>query len=356
MSILDAIMSIAVDKGGESMPTDNNAKSNRVLELYRMLLLGKVLKKQELAEHFRVNSKSIQRDIESIRNFLADQTAQQGVLQSIEYDIKEKGYRLITQEITHLTEGEMLAVCKILLESRTFSKEAVTSLLNRILNLAVSPKSKKQIEGYIANEVFNYSEPVHPSINTDILWTISNAINDFKYIEIEYSRLKGKEVVKRKVQPVGVVFSEFYFYLLGIIEDKEKRLTFQKKNDPFPTIYRIDRIQNINVLDEKFSVKYADRFQEGQYKNRVQFMFGGEVQQIEFKYYGPSIEAVLDKLPMAEIVEESDGFYTVKAETFGKGILMWLLSQGSKIRVIAPADLKTEWLTEVKQILNRERE
>ena len=44
-------------------------------------------------------------------------------------------------------------------------------------------------------------------------------------------------------------------------------------------------------------------------------MFGGEIQHIEFKYYGSSIEAVLDKLPMAEIAEESEGCYTVKAET-----------------------------------------
>lgn len=336
------------------MLTGNKVKSNRVLELYRMLLLGKVLKKQDLADHYGVNGKSIQRDIDSIRSFLADQTAQQGIVQTVEYDTKEKGYKLKAEEITHLTEGEMLAVCKILIESRTFSKEAITSLLNRILNLAVSSKSKKEIESYIANEVFNYSDPSHPSINTDMLWTISNAIRNNKYIEIEYSRLKGKEIVKRKVQPSGVVFSEFYFYLLGVIDDKEKRQSFQKKNDPFPTIYRVDRIQNIKVLEETFSVDYVERFQEGQYKNRVQFMYGGEIQQIKFKYYGPSIEAILDKIPMAEIVEETEGVYTVKAETFGKGILMWLLSQGSKIRVMAPADLKTEWLSEIKQILERE--
>lgn len=134
--------------------------------------------------------------------------------------------------------------------------------------MAVSPKSKKEIESYIANEVFNYSDPVHPSINTDILWTISNAVKSNKYNEIEYSRLKGKEVVKRKIQPVGVVFSEFYFYLLGVIGDKEKKQSFQKKNDPFPTIYRVDRIQNIIVLEETFSADYVERFQEGKYKNR----------------------------------------------------------------------------------------
>ena len=34
---------------------------------------------------------------------------------------------------------------------------------------------------------------------------------------------------------------------------------------------------------------------------------------------------------MAEIVEEKDGVYTVSAEVFGKGVDMWLRSQGEKI-------------------------
>ena len=57
---------------------------------------------------------------------------------------------------------------------------------------------------------------------------------------------------------------------------------------------------------------------------------------------------------MAKVVEEKEGVYTVKAETFGKGILMWLLSQGSKVEVIGPEELKTEWLKEAVDILKRE--
>ncbi len=336
------------------MPQNNTSKSSRVLELYSMLLKGQILRKQDLAEYYGVNSKSIQRDIELIRSFLADTALQQGLYQTIVYDSKEKGYKLTSEKNSYLSEGEMLAVCKILIESRAFSKEVVTSLLNTILNLTISPNSQKQIKDYIGNELFNYRDLTHPSINTNMLWEISEAIQKHKYVEVTYRRLKNEDVVKRKIMPVGIIFSEFYFYLLGDIEDKAKRDSFQKKEDPYPTIYRIDRIQALKVLDEQFSVEYSERFQTGQYKNRVQYMFGGEIQIIEFKYYGPSIEAVLDKLPMAEVIEEKEGYYTIRAETFGKGILMWLLSQGSNVEVIAPIDLKTAWLTESQKILERE--
>ena len=69
---------------------------------------------------------------------------------------------------------------------------------------------------------------------------------------------------------------------------------------PFLLFTRVDRIQSIKDTNEKFVIPYKDRFKEGEYKNRVQFMYGGELQQVEFKYYGPSVEAVLDKLPMAK--------------------------------------------------------
>lgn len=63
-------------------------------------------------------------------------------------------------------------------------------------------------------------------------------------------------------------------------------------------------------------------------------MYGGKLQKIKFIYSGSNVEAVLDRLPTAEILEEKDGEYTIKAETFGKGIDMWLRSQGEYVRVI----------------------
>ena len=148
------------------MPLDSNSKSGRILELYQMFLMGKVINKQEMADYYGVNARSIQRDIEAIRDFLADQVTQQGVVQGIEYDGKAKGYKLVAQEVNLLSEGEMLAICKILIESKAFSKVEMTSLLNRLLNLAFSQKDKEQIEWYISNELFHYSDPAHPSVNT----------------------------------------------------------------------------------------------------------------------------------------------------------------------------------------------
>ena len=60
-------------------------------------------------------------------------------------------------------------------------------------------------------------------------------------------------------------------------------------------------------------------------------MYGGKLQTVHFTYCGPSVEAVLDRLPTAEIVSEKDGVYEIRAEVFGKGVDMWLKSQGAYI-------------------------
>ena len=70
-------------------------------------------------------------------------------------------------------------------------------------------------------------------------------------------------------------------------------------------------------------------------------MYGGKLQRIRFKYIGPSIEAVLDRLPTAKILSQDDKGWLVEAEVFGKGIEMWLKSQGDYIHPMGAASNET---------------
>ena len=92
MSIFVVIME--VNKEEDKPMTADTLKTTRVLELYQAFLSGKLINKQEAAEQYHVNARSIQRDIDSIRDFLAEQCAKEGIVRRIEYDKKENGYRL----------------------------------------------------------------------------------------------------------------------------------------------------------------------------------------------------------------------------------------------------------------------
>lgn len=302
-------------------------KSERLLQIYSRLVNGETLKKKELAQHFHVTERSIQRDIEALRCFFAEQ----GLLQDVVYDKRVQGYRMENPALRTLENSEILAVCKILLESRSMRKDEMFPILDKLIDCCVPEKNKKAVHELLANEKYHYIEPHHQQYVLNGLWELGQAIQNHQMVEIEYERLKEPRLVKRKVKPVGIMFSEYYFYLTAFLEDKS---TFENPDDLFPTIYRIDRIKSFCVLGEYFSVPYKDRFQEGEFRKRVQFMYGGKLERIKFKYTGPSIEAVLDRLPTAEIVEKTEEGWIFTAEVFGKGIDMWLRSQGDSVALL----------------------
>ena len=308
------------------------AKSERLLQIYSRLVGGDILQKKELAQRFHVTERSIQRDMEALRCFFVDQNLRRDIV----YDKRVRGYRLENAASPHLNNSEILAVCKILLESRSMRRDEMLPILDKLIACCVPEQSQRLVGDLISNEKYHYIEPHHGQHILNGLWEIGQAVQNHQVLEIEYERLKDPKRTRRRVQPVGIMFSEYYFYLTAFLEDKTN---FEEPDDLFPTIYRIDRIRSFRVLDEHFHVPYAGRFEEGEFRKRVQFMFGGKLERIRFKYTGLSIEAVLDRLPTAEIISQDDEGWVVETEVFGKGIEMWMRSQGENI---SPYSKKTE--------------
>lgn len=313
---------------------ETNNKIERVLSLYTRLSNGAIINKAQEAACFNVNERSIQRDIDDIRNFLEINADDSGFYNTIIYNRDKRGYHFDHIYKAKLTNSEILALCKILLDSRAFTKEEISSMLDKLITCCVPKDNQKLVKELISNEAFHYVEPRHKTKFIDTMWEIGQAIKNCQWIEIDYFRLKDKSVVKRKLKPVSIMFSEYYFYMAAFIDDENVRKDFDVINDSFPTIYRIDRIKNCKVLNEKFHIPYSSRFEEGEFRKRIQFMYGGKLQKIKFEYSGLDIDAILDRLPTAQIISEDNGVYTVSAEVFGKGIDMWLRSQEKYIKII----------------------
>ena len=315
--------------------TQNINKIERVLYIYSKIMDGGLVRKPELAERFGVNERSIQRDIDDIRNYMQNNLIQEGYQHSVIYDHGKKGYRLEKISLLKLTNSELLALGKILLDSRAFPKGEMQNLLKKIILCSAPVESQKMIKEQVSNEIFHYVEPRHGVDVTKYLWEIGQAIQQNRYMEISYLRTKDKAIKKRKIKPVAIMFSEYYFYLTAFLDDgDESRNNFAVLEDVFPTIYRIDRIKDFKVLDEKFHIPYSERFEEGEFRKRVQFMYGGKLQKVKFRYRGADVDAVLDRLPTAKEEKQEDGTYIITAEVFGDGIDMWLRSQGDNVQIL----------------------
>lgn len=133
---------------------DTENKGARLLDIYERLSHGEVISKKELAEIYGVTVKTIQRDIDELRAYLAEKSLQ-GDRGTIEYSPAKKGYRLIRSTYEHLNHKEILALAKILLESRALEPGELHTILDKLTATCIE-KDRTTVEDIIQNETFYY--------------------------------------------------------------------------------------------------------------------------------------------------------------------------------------------------------
>lgn len=301
---------------------ESKYKAERILSIYTRLLKGQRVNRLEEAFKYKVSERTIQRDIDDIRNFLAGSS----IYNEVVYNSNQESYILINGENSNFNNSEILTICKILLSSRAFSKNKIEEILDKLILFCSSSDNKKLINSMIKNEIYHYIE-LKENVNLDNIWILSEAIYNKRYIEIDYFRSSENKVVKRYLKPAAILFSEFYFYLAAFIEDEKIKENFEVKDDKNPTIYRIDKIKNIKISNKVFNTMYNNRFQEGDFINKIQFMYGGKLIRLKLRYVGNDVNYILDKIPTAKIVYKNNNEYIIDYVGYGKGIFMWLKSQ-----------------------------
>lgn len=329
----------------------DNTKIDRVLMIYEQLRSGKAVNKVAAAAEYGVTERSIQRDIDTLRTFFSELAARQGSSAEIVYDRARKGFILGGVHDPVMSNGEILAVSKILLESRAFTKEEMSLLLDKLVSGCVPQENMKLVSELIANERYHYMELAHPLDIQDMLWEVAAAIQRRALLRLNYQRQEAKgPPVERVVEPVAILFSEYYFYLNAYIVESDDLGLYTHKYD-YPAVFRMDRIMTCEAMKIRFRIPYASRFQEGEFRKRVQFMYSGKLSAVRFRYTGDSLEAILDRLPTAEVLSQDKSGAVIEAEVYGKGVLMWLMAQGKHVEILSPKALREEMRQTLTEML-----
>lgn len=326
--------------------------AQRQLIIYIKLMNKQIVSKSDLANEFSTSLRTIQRDISQIRTIFLNFN----IPYEIEYD--SNGYHLKSDQHL-LNQQEVLVIIKTLLASRALNKSELNNTVTGLLNL-IDTNSKNKVEPLIKNELFYYQPLQHEQDLLNKIWVLSNFIIQKKSIQITYTK-QHSETVTRNVLPQAIIFSEYYFYLVSYNPKYQSNL-----------LYRIDRIRDYNVTDD-IHLEYKDRFEDGDFRQKIQFMYPGKLTKIKFQFWG-IVEAVLDRIPTAKVIQRLDannieepltskninaqsspgGSVIIEAEVFGEyGIMMWLLSQGKNVKVLGPESLVSNIKKEALSILKR---
>ena len=312
-------------------------KKNRILEIFFRMIRGENISVQGLADEYQVSSKSISRDVGDIKNFLSENRDVVGNVE-LKYSTSTKGYHLEFHNF--LLSKELIAIIKVLIGSRAFSKMEIIEMVSKLKQF-ISFNDKNMLEKLIAKEMYHYNEVKHDCMSVvDNIWQLTRCISERIEISVSYYKM-NRDRVERRLKPVAILFSDFYFYLIAYRCDEEGWK---------PLYYRVDRIVGIVEHRKHFELDKEHDFDEGELRSKIQFMFPGEERKIKFEYTGDSVQAILDKLPTARIVDKVGDTNVIEAQTFGTGVNMFLLSQGRKIKVLEPEEFVDEMKSEIKDM------
>ncbi len=315
-----------------------NTNKYRILEIFFRALRGEDISVHKLADEYGVSNKSVSRSIGELKNFLADNRELVGNTE-LSYSYKDKCYRLFMDDF--LSSKELFALVEVMIGARAFSPEELLLLTSKLKRFT-TPNDKEKLEELIRKEIYHYPAVKHDceSVQNN-LWQLINCITEKKEISIDYYKM-DRSFVTHRLFPLSVMFSDYYFYLIAVKSDGDINK---------PLYFRIDRIKQITEHRKRDSVNIPE-FDEGILRKRSLFMWPGPIRTIRFEFSGPSVQAVLDKLPTAKIIERlGKNKYLIEAETYGDGIKMWLLSQHSWVKVVAPDDFVAEIKEELETML-----
>ncbi len=170
--------------------------------------------------------------------------------------------------------------------------------------------------------------------------------NCFDY-DVNYKRvyrMKSSDPTKvrgYKVNPLGTVFDNGYYYLF-CYDDWGKKVFH----------YRIDRMDNVKMLDEEMTEGIeAEDFDLSTRKRQLFSMFGGETATVEIRADRGLIDVIHDKFGVAITLQNmnNDTVGFAADVQVSPTFLAWCCSFGDKLRVISPSFV----VKEIKEYIDK---
>ena len=319
-----------------------------------VLYILNVLKKYSDEDHM-LSATEIQRKVKQIYNVEIDpRTIRRNInllKYKLDYDISTrdengKGYYLNRDPETDFEPGEVRAI----IDNFSYANYIVPSVAKNII------KKCKNIQTIYENEkIKDYHIYANDSKTENVeviknIEDISESIFKNKKIKFEYwkyaitSKLEKKIVSTPTVSPYAIVYSKQEFYLIGI---KEGQTEFYN--------YRIDRIKNIQILEENISVKKKKSEIQEFAESSIE-MFGGKKEEIEAICHIWLLDTILETFGRNVTIEKlsnDEDHFKLLVDTNTLGFKMWAMRNIDLVEVKRPLTLRNEMQDVVKNAMKK---
>lgn len=317
-------------------------RAYRILTMFDILYRGGGLNRAQLAKQFKISVKSVQRDIDVLREYIGDKYSLDSD-STIVYSRSRQGYYWKHLDDLLLNDQQILLLALILLESRVLNTAELEEIIDKMFRQHDTDRMAL-IAAIIDTKKSSYTPPKRNPAIGRLLLDICVARQQRQPLLLHFNHDGLKSSQKVIVEPLCLTLANMHFYLLARIQGRE--------NYDYPETYRLDWISSYKILKDKtFEPTYSDRFQNSVFRNQAQFMPVGAPLNIKFRFRGDSLDTILERLPNAKVLSEDKNGAIITAEVLGNSIKSWLLSQGESIEVLEPLEFREDIVFSIQKML-----
>lgn len=304
----------------------------RIIDILMRLLQGEKLNSEEIAQSYDVQKRTVYRDLQIIREnpIFSDNY-------HLEFDESQKNRFVVKDE--GISINEVLAIIQILIGVRALSKPELKETIYHLREL-VSVKDQPKIDQLLKVEYLpvKSSGDLFIRIGEFTEFIKSNAEIEFTY-RGSLSTSDDKKV--RHGVPVSLYFSDFYFYVVIFSDDKGSRTC------------RLDRMISYKKVNKSTTVQRSKLKDGTTIRNYTYLLNGGRKSYFKIQSW-TNPQVALDRLPNSRVVKsEADGSVIIEGYLYLQGLKLWILGEGTFVKVLEPASLVTEVKEELQATLKQ---
>jgi len=312
----------------------------RILYIDNLIRQERFPSKSIFIEKFEVSAKTIERDLQYMRDRLED---------PLEFDRIKKGYYYSNENYflpsTVMSEGELFALI--------MSIETVKSIGNPLL-IKKLEKSYKKLANYLPENIkidlqtlVDHSIIVTPPglpLNENIWKVLIDGIKLRKKVKIDYQSPGHRRTVERELIPYYLLSNKRGWYLLAMNKIRNRIET-----------YAVFRMKKAKLLNSKFVI--PDNFKPEDYIDPEMGIFSSTKKyNIEIEFDSETTPYIKERIWHTDqtIIEKNDGTIILKFKTNQlESVKFQLLPWGAGAKVIAPEELREMMVDTIEEMRER---
>jgi predicted DNA-binding transcriptional regulator YafY len=316
---------------------EEKVRTSRILMIDEEIRSGAYPNSVSLARKVEVTSRTIQRDIEYLRDMYRA---------PVEYDYYRKGYYYAEENFfiksIVLTEGELfsLALFDRLLEqyANTPLEKNLRVIFQKVRNslpeqVSVNPSSFSSEASFIPDPLV--------SIDADVFEAIFTALKTRQTINAEYRSTGRQEYRRRTLDPYHAVCHRGAWYIIAFCPDLQDSAGEHTPSEKIRA-YAFSRFKKVKLSGRHYRI--PDDFNPHDYFDKEMGVYASSKIPYTFEFLVHKDAGIyaLERYfhRTQEIRQNKDGSVLVKfTSTQIKEALRWVLSQGHTVKVLNPPEL-----------------